>query len=238
MYEQTIREVDTVFNKRVKIKYRRDTNDYDVINSVMISDEYLAHTIPYKNGDHFIDLGAHIGTWSVLMASMNPTFTVHAYEPIPENFELLRENITINGLDNIKAYQLAVHPHPTLWKYINIFYTYDATPFGKIHKFVGSDSGMGQSIEVKTISLDNILDDMDKCKVIKSDCEGCEAKSFEWVCEENLNKIDYIIGEFHTRGHMDFDWFAELLKPKFIDLSESYYSIEGGNLRRFIFRRI
>lgn len=64
-------------------------------------DEYGSKKFSYQDGDTFIDLGSHIGIWALTMASLNPTFKVYAYEPIPENFRLLQTNKEQNGLNNL-----------------------------------------------------------------------------------------------------------------------------------------
>ena len=60
-------------------------------------------------GDVFVDIGAHIGYYSVLAASLvGPTGHVYAFEPSPSNYDLLRRNIQLNGLRNVTALELAI----------------------------------------------------------------------------------------------------------------------------------
>lgn len=55
-----------------------------------------------------LDIGAHIGFYSVLAAFANPTGVVYAFEPVPEVFERLRHNLALNRLSNVVAFQQAV----------------------------------------------------------------------------------------------------------------------------------
>jgi len=114
--------------------HRKGTNDGDVIHSVMFYDEYKARDFNYEDGDVFIDLGAHIGTWSILMGMLNPTFKVYSYEPIPENFHILQQNVVLNRLSNVKPFMLAVSSDSEGTE--SIYYTDDKTNYGKAHKFV------------------------------------------------------------------------------------------------------
>ncbi len=52
-----------------------------------------------KSGDNIVDIGAHIGTFSVPFARFNNgEGKVFAFEANPDNFELLKKNITTNNL--------------------------------------------------------------------------------------------------------------------------------------------
>ncbi len=55
-----------------------------------------------------LDVGAHVGYFSLLAAFANPAGTVHAFEPLPAVHDRLRRNIALNGLVNISSHQLAV----------------------------------------------------------------------------------------------------------------------------------
>ncbi len=66
----------------------------------------IASIEPVKNFDLAVDIGAHVGTWSLFLATKFKT--VIAYEPDPINYKFLMENISNSGLKNIFAYQTAV----------------------------------------------------------------------------------------------------------------------------------
>jgi FkbM family methyltransferase len=56
----------------------------------------------------FIDVGANIGLYSLMMAALNPATEVHAVEPVPAIFSLLRRNAALNGFPNLRLHQLAI----------------------------------------------------------------------------------------------------------------------------------
>jgi len=60
-------------------------------------------------GDVFLDIGAHIGYFTVLAARLvGPTGHVYAFEPSPATFRRLQKNIELNDFSNVTAYEVAV----------------------------------------------------------------------------------------------------------------------------------
>jgi FkbM family methyltransferase len=68
---------------------------------------FMERTI--KAGDTVIDVGAHVGYFSLLMAALvGPTGRVLAFEPNPENYQRLLSHLAINGLTNVTPFHMAV----------------------------------------------------------------------------------------------------------------------------------
>jgi len=60
-------------------------------------------------GAHFVDVGAHIGYYTLLAAALvGPRGWVWAFEPAPDTHGLLLEQIRRNGLANVRVERLAV----------------------------------------------------------------------------------------------------------------------------------
>jgi FkbM family methyltransferase len=59
-------------------------------------------------GDVCVDVGAHIGYYTLLAAeAVGPAGSVYALEPSARVFETLTSNLALNGCDNVSALQLA-----------------------------------------------------------------------------------------------------------------------------------
>ncbi len=72
-----------------------------------IRKSYIAKSIQeyLKEGDTFIDVGAHIGYFTVLASQiLGPKGKVLSFEPFPANFQYLQKNIKLNNLENVIAY--------------------------------------------------------------------------------------------------------------------------------------
>jgi FkbM family methyltransferase len=55
-----------------------------------------------------LDVGAHVGFYSLLAAHANPAGRVYAFEPMPATYGRLLKNVTLNELDNVVAVEAAV----------------------------------------------------------------------------------------------------------------------------------
>ncbi len=59
-------------------------------------------------GRVFLDIGAHIGKWSVFVARANPGVQVYAFEPHPVSFDYLQQNLALNRVTNVEPIHAAV----------------------------------------------------------------------------------------------------------------------------------
>lgn len=172
--------------------YVRPGNDTEIINDVRIKNFYLDKGFGvFKSGDIVIDIGAHIGAFSIECAIRGAK--VLAFEPDPENFKILKKNIEVNGFENIiSVYDLAVS------NFTGTAELYKDSKNNGSHSLIKGciDNGISGSLKVETISLDDILLNYDSCKLIKLDCEGAE---YGILQGSNLNKVEKITCELHDR---------------------------------------
>ena len=58
------------------------------------------HVNSEKTVSHFVDIGANVGMYSLFAASLNKKLCAIAVEPVPNNINVLRQNIQLNDLEN------------------------------------------------------------------------------------------------------------------------------------------
>ena len=64
---------------------------------------------PMQDYRTIVDIGANMGSFSVYAAMTCPNAQIYCYEPEERNFEVLRNNITINSLERrVRTFQCAV----------------------------------------------------------------------------------------------------------------------------------
>lgn len=163
----------------------------EIIACELQSDCYGLNRIDFTPGDVVIDIGAHIGMFAIYMALCFPQVVIHAFEPFPENFELLEQNLNRNGITSVRIHRQGV------------------TGDGRFLEMVTNPQNSGGSTcysrtldhrrctGIPSTTLDQIFDslDVDKCKFLKIDCEGSEYEILSST--HTLSKVEYLSGEFH-----------------------------------------
>jgi FkbM family methyltransferase len=126
-----------------------------------------------KAGDVCLDVGAHFGWYTTLMAKLAGSGgEVHAFEPVPHIFRELERNVELAGSpDNIKINNLALGDTNTTIT-LNVF---DGEPSG--HASIGAKKDVGaERFECQMIRLDGYLSENVERDVtfVKVDIEGAE----------------------------------------------------------------
>lgn len=62
---------------------------------------YLRHGVALHEGDCVFDVGANIGLFTLFAAAECGHARIYSFEPLPPNFERLRTNVALNGVDAI-----------------------------------------------------------------------------------------------------------------------------------------
>jgi FkbM family methyltransferase len=123
-----------------------------------------------------VDVGAHIGEFTLLAAqAVGVTGQVHAFEPQPNLFPVLSENVQMNGLSNVILNCSAVSDHVGDIE----FEICDEPTLSSIRKHTTSalDSKL---VRVACTSLDTYwTQEHPKIDLIKVDVEGAEKFVFE-----------------------------------------------------------
>ena len=122
-----------------------------------------------KKGDVVLDIGANIGYYTLIFAKyVEKEGRVFAFEPNPDNFELLKKNVKINGYKNVVMVNKAVSNKTGKWKlYLSVYNKGDNRIF---------DVNDGRRfIEIETIRLDDYFKNYDReIDFIKMDVQGAE----------------------------------------------------------------
>ena len=94
--------------RKLKVNLRSDA-DQSVFEEIFKDCDYRILDEVIKNAsDAIIDVGAHIGLFSLYASVLNPDVPIFAFEPDIDNFLLLKENLKLNNVKNVKAKNLAV----------------------------------------------------------------------------------------------------------------------------------
>jgi len=142
-----------------------------------------------------MDIGGGIGEFTLFAAQNHPGNTVFAFEPFPESLNLLKENLELNRIANVKAYEDAI------WSK-NGYLRIDTAP-GEPSQFTSREPDAhlpgNDPMIVPAIPLADAFArlNLDRCDLLKLDCEGAEYPILLNTPDELLQKIDRIILEYH-----------------------------------------
>jgi FkbM family methyltransferase len=126
-------------------------------------------------GMTFLDVGAHIGEYTILGSdAVHPGGIVHAFEPSPDIFNLLRENIRMNGLGNVELHQMAMSNTEGTQSF-EVCREPSISAFRGSHKPASKSRAVLSEIQVDTTTLDSWWKSRGpRIDLIKIDVEGAE----------------------------------------------------------------
>ena len=196
----------------LKIKLRVDSTDLMALTHVWLMKEYYNNDFKINNNDIVIDVGAHIGLFSLYASQYCKNGKIFCFEPIKENFELLISNIKLNQIENIIPFNIAISNDSSI---VKIYLNKDEAGHSM---FIPTSS----SIEVRATTLQKILEDnnIKKCNFLKLDCEGAEYTIIDSLSQEFIKKVEKIIIEYHFA-----DTKPQLLKELIKKLQISSFKI-------------
>ena len=149
-----------------------------------------------KPDDIVIDIGAHIGYYTLIAARLvGQKGKVYAFEPNPDTFQILKRNVKENGYKNVVLINKAISDKDSEAKlFLNKSNTGD-------HRLYDSKDNR-KFVDVSTISLDSYFRDKNKkINLIKMDIQGSEVKAFKGGLKTiRKNKYIKIITEIWPMG--------------------------------------
>lgn len=142
-----------------------------------------------REGDVFIDVGANIGYYSVLAGKIiGDSGRVISVEPVPSTDEVLKYNIRLNNLRNVKVIQKAIWSNEQV---ITMHVPKNFFGMASIHNLRNADS-----LVIEGIPLDTICE-APEVDLLKIDAEGSEYQVLKGA-RKTLEKTRHVILEAST----------------------------------------
>jgi len=203
------REKITLRGSRLEF-WVRSPMDIWSIKETFLDRFYLRSGIKLDDGWIIIDIGAGIGDFAIQAAHLFPGSRVYAFEPFPESFALLQENLRLNRIHNVLASPTAV-----------------AARAGKITLDLSGGEPLqiqshnplhptsGETLEVPSQSLTDLFasQGIHRCQLLKLDCEGAEYSILMDDSQAWLPKVERISMEYHdlpSDSHRDLVDFLSM----------------------------
>jgi FkbM family methyltransferase len=174
-----------------------------------------------QRGDTVLDLGAHVGTFSLAAAALG--CRVLAVEASPSNVALLEKSVSRNGFENMRVVPVAVADRAGVVQFI------PDGPFG----VVCTPSANRPSVSVRAVTVDQLLADIGWQQVdfIKMDVEGSEIAAVRGMARL-LARPDAPPIIYESNGHTLglFGQTINQLKRSLEQFGYRNYLVESGRL--------
>ena len=182
----------------VKFSLEAGTLDVRIINEIWIDQIYTRWPgFSIRDGWTVADLGGQKGIFSVLAATSAKDVKVYTFEPAPENFASLRQNLELNALSNVKSFNLAVGSED------GEAILHLAAESGCNSLIQRSDVTKRGDVRVETWSMGKVLRALPTpVNLLKMDIEGMEYDALLSCSAEDLERVERIALECHG-DHID-----------------------------------
>jgi FkbM family methyltransferase len=148
-------------------------------------------------GNVLIDVGANLGYYTVIGSTqVGPSGKVFAFEPEPQNFELLQKNCHLNSLDNVQLHHAALSDtNGSGYIYLN------ESNLGDHQVYDAGEDRERRKIQMM-VGSELLATQTDRADLIKIDTQGAEyhvLKGLEALILQSLPEL-HIIVEFWPAG--------------------------------------
>lgn len=189
----------------MRLHYRPGSSDpWAIYNHLMKPperDEYAPpRELPVARAEvrTVLDIGANVGVTALYFSRIFPNAAIYAFEPAPDNFALLRQNVA--NCERIRAFNFALGASDAT---LALYASDNPVNFGgySLHP-AGSDTSKKVSIPVRSVPAVLKELSLDRIDILKIDTEGAEWDILTAFPEDILRNVKYIAGELH--GNRDF----------------------------------
>jgi FkbM family methyltransferase len=169
----------------------RDFMDVWCLKETFLNRDYVEHGFPMESGWTVVDVGAALGDFSVQAKRDFGVSRVIAVEPAPSAIALLRRNLARNRSHDVEVVGKALSDSPgDAWLDVSGTPLSMATSPAQQHD---------RQVRVEAITLSMLYDQLgiERCDLIKLDCEGAEFILLGDGSNDFLTRTDRVVLEFH-----------------------------------------
>ena len=154
------------------------------------------YDIKLKSDPTVFDLGAHIGLSTLYFKEEYPESKICCFEPNPNIFPLLEENISKNGLKNVVLHNVALGKSDTERDLYIDCSSYGAFSTASFRKNAWNGKQKSKPISVRVEKLSKYISK--KVDLVKMDIEGAEKEVLEELDQsKSIKNILNMIIEYH-----------------------------------------
>jgi len=177
----------------LKLSVNKNAGDLTTLFEIFVNDDYSFKGDP-ANEFNILDIGANVGYFSLLFSKKYPKAEIFSFEPFPNTYKRLTDNITNNDIKNIKPFPFAVSDFNGTADFFSFEWAGCNTMIDR--KF---DDGHYDKTTVNVLAFDDIFTKTGVNEFLfgKIDCEGSEYQIFLKSKDESIRRIKNYIIEVH-----------------------------------------
>jgi len=172
--------------------FRQSSSDEAVLNHSFDSEIYFPQLpeFDFANAKSIIDIGGHIGAFSIYTSIKCPNAKIFTLEPNEESFSILKLNKEENDLTNIFIYKTAVTS-----KRDKVKLYLDKENWGhSTSMMISNNFEIVDSQDLISFALNHNISEID---LIKFNCEGAEFEIINSLTPEFMGRIKTMIILYH-----------------------------------------
>jgi len=188
-----------------KVKVRAHSIDKKILIELVLDDKYFPKWFSLEKDATVVDVGAHIGIFSVLVGRK-----VYSIEPSKENYDLLLEQTKLNN-SNIIPFNIALSDKNETVKLYNGRHSARCS-------IIRKETSEWESVNTLTMKDFFERNKIEKCDLLKMDVEGAEYKILKSTPKEIFKKIQNIFIEIHDVEGENRQELIEFIKSQGYDI--------------------
>ena len=187
--------IETIHLRGSKLKFKvRGAMDVWSIKETCLDRFYETRGFVVQPGWKVIDIGAGIGEYPLYVAVMQPRARVFAFEPYPQSFALMQENIRLNALINVQPFDQAIAA--STGELVLDLTSGEPLQF-QSHDTKATRIENGLSVQALSLSDAFAMLELKSCDLLKLDCEGAEYAILFGTPHPILEHTQRIVMEYH-----------------------------------------
>lgn len=175
-------------------------------------------------GDVVVDAGANFGIYTVVAARLTGTTgRVLSFEPNPQVMPILRRNVALNDLGNVRLHQCAMSDTDGQAR---LYHYADSGPVS--YAIAPGETGQKGSDEVATLTLDSALhrEALDRVDFIKLDIEGAELAALRGAAALLEKSRPIILFELNAEAALRFNLEPEAAWRHLEGLGYAFFALD------------
>lgn len=216
--------IDTAWGGRI---WASSYSELKTAKNLALARSEIALLAMTRSEGHFVDVGAHVGIWTIPIALSRPRAAVHAFEASPSTFQQLKVNVEKNGLDNVTLTNAAVFSDAG---FVTFQAPQNASVFGRIYSPLNSRGRYNDAIQlsVPSLTIDQYCYDrkIEQIELLKIDVEGAEWQVLRGCSRMLMNqKVRLLWIELDEDNQRDFASSIDNIANLMSGMGYSFYRV-------------